>query len=125
MNYIKRYHSCLGKALHKVIFQESTRNACALATICPLIFIFAPFFQYWLFYLYHKYGHPWSQIIFPDQDEYFKNLKRKKKPSKPDADVRYFCEFWKIVEKEYKAKMVTSQVAVGSVQSSILTLDSV
>ena len=116
------YH---GRVLHSLILQDSTRYAYALATFCPLIFIFAPFFQYWLFHLYHKYGHPWSQIIFPDRDEYIKNLKWKKKTEKPEADLKYFCQFWKQVEKESEVKGMTNLAVIGSVQSSILTLESV
>ena len=102
-------------------FQISTRNVHILATVCPLLFILVPFFQYWIFYLYHKYGHPWSHIIYPEHDEYTKNLKRKRKV-KPDADLKYFSDFWKNVEEEGETK---KSADVASVQSSILTLDSV
>ena len=107
------------------MFQISTRNAFALATICPVIFILVPFFQYWLFHLYHKYGHPWSQIIYPDQDQYIKFFKRKDQLEKPDADLKYFFQFWKHVENESEAKVVANPAVLVSVQSSILTLDSV
>ena len=84
-----------------------------------------PFFQYWLFNIYHKYGHPWSQIIYSDRDEYIKNFKRTKIPEKPEADLKYFCQFWKQVEKESEVKGMTNLAVIGSVQSSILTLESV
>ena len=102
-------------------FQLSTRNVHILATVCPLLFILAPFFQYWIFNLYHKYGHPWSHIIYPEHDEYAKNLKQKRKV-KPDADLKYFSDFWRNVEADGETK---KSADVASVQSSILTLDSV
>ena len=107
------------------MFQESTRNAYALAAICPVIFILVPFFQYWLFHLYHKYGHPWSQIIYPDQDLCTRNFKRKDQLEKPDANLKYFFQFWKHVENESEAKGMANPAVVDSAQSSILTLDSV
>ena len=86
------------------MFQESTRIANNLAIVCPIIFVVVPFLQYWIFHLYHKYGHPWSHIIYPDRDMDAQNLKREE------------------AESEYEARAPS---AVDSVQSSILTLDSV
>ena len=85
-------------------FQISTINVHILATVCPLLFILVPFFQYWIFHLYHKYGHPWSHIIYPDRDMDAQNLK--------------------VEETESECGSRAPSV-VDSVQSSILTLDSV
>ena len=42
---------------------KSTTLAYTLSIVCPAVFIIAPFVQYGLFLLYHKYGHPWSEIL--------------------------------------------------------------
>ena len=88
----------------KTMFQESTRIANILAIVSPIVFIVVPFLQFWIFHLYHKYGHPWSHIIFPDRDMDAQNLKVEETES----------------ESEARAPSV-----VDSVQCSILTLDSV
>ena len=41
----------------------STTLAYSLSVLCPIAYMIVPFFQYGLFLLYHKFGHPWSQIF--------------------------------------------------------------
>ena len=41
----------------------STNLVYSLVTIMPMIYLAVPFLQFWLFYLYNKYGHPWSKIF--------------------------------------------------------------
>ena len=116
---IRNKESYVFKFTYFTLLQDSTRNANALATICPVIFMIAPFLQYWLFHLYHKYGHPWSLILYPDRDQYIKSLK-KRKYGKLEADLTYFSDFWKMIEIDPK---VTRQIS-DSNPSSILTIDS-
>ena len=80
-------------------FQMSTRNTFILASVSPIIFALLPFLQFWIFHLYHKYGHPWSHIIFPEQDQYAKAILRQETP-KADAEFGFFADFWKRVAEE-------------------------
>jgi len=49
--------------------QWSTLLAYTLSIVCPIVYLLIiPFLQYGLFFLYHKFGHPWS-LIFNAQFE--------------------------------------------------------
>jgi hypothetical protein len=41
----------------------STNMICCLLISMPILFLAFPFFQYFLFTIYHRYGHPWSKIF--------------------------------------------------------------
>jgi hypothetical protein len=43
--------------------QFSTNLVFALIASMPILYIVAPFIQYYLFVLYNKHGHPWSKIF--------------------------------------------------------------
>ena len=50
--------------------QRATFLANSLSIICPIVYVIVPFFQYGLFVMYNKYGHPWSSIL--NGEDYFK-----------------------------------------------------
>ena len=76
------------------LFQISTRNVSLMAIISTLAFILLPFLQFWVFTLYHRFGHPWSCILHPNQDV----IKRKSDKKSEDADLKYFAQFWDYLE---------------------------
>ena len=77
----------------KYWFQTSTLNAYTLAIVAPITFILVAFLQYWIFHLYHKFGHPWSRILYPETDD----IMRRENMSVEDPS-EFFDDFWKQVE---------------------------
>ena len=43
--------------------RAATRLINVLASVCPLLFVGAGCFEYGLFVLYHRFGHPWAKIV--------------------------------------------------------------
>ncbi len=97
--YLNEYFPMLEEELF------STKLAYILSAICPVLFIATSFAQYSLFVMYHRKGHPWSKILFPDVEKIkwsfivptwikqnFKNLKKKRE--KED----FFKDFWNNIQ---------------------------
>ena len=90
------------------LFQISSRIVFLLSIVPPIFFILLPFLQYWVFRLYHRIGHPWSQILASTskqnkescQSKILNNLK--KKFNKSDQELVYFQQFWKQQESGTK-----------------------
>ena len=95
------YGTCLRSITKSNFLQTSTRNAYILATVCPAAFIGSAFLQLWIFRLYHKFGHPWSRIIYPDND----STKKRKQKAKAEESAKFFGQFWQQVEKESESKL--------------------
>ena len=61
-----------------------------LSVVCPILFLISPFIQYRLFFIYHKYGHPWSVIFngqFEDQEEKCEEHEEDIEETNIDADI--------------------------------------
>ena len=83
------------------LLQTSTMNAYILATVCPAAFIGGAFLQLWIFRLYHKFGHPWSRIIYPEND----STKNRKRTPTVEKSAKFFGQFWRQVEQESESKL--------------------
>ena len=80
--------------------RNATQTAFCLASISPVIFILAPFIQFWLFKIYNLYFHPWAILLNPQGPQYIKLLKEKLKGifvhNRDFED--YHHQFWAQVE---------------------------
>ena len=80
------------------VFSLNASTVALLSLGAPLIFIFSPFLQYWLFKMYHKYGHPCRILLqsdtnfFPKETSWFEMTQ-----TTPDL---YFSQFWTLIEKD-------------------------
>jgi hypothetical protein len=57
------------------VLEEKTATSLAytLAVICPLLYLFIPCLQFEIFNCYNLYGHPWSKLLHPENE----NVERK------------------------------------------------
>ena len=79
--------------------------------MCPAVFIGGAFLQFWIFRLFHKFGHPWSRIIYPEND----STKNRKQKAKAEESAKFFGQFWQQVEKESESKLKRYNAArIGS-----------
>ena len=95
----------IGKFLRSTIqsnlLQTSTMNAYILATVCPAAFICGALLQFWIFRLFHKFGHPWARIIYPEND----STKKRKRTTQVEKSAEIFGQFWQQVEQESESKL--------------------
>ena len=80
-------------------------NAYALAILSPIFFVSISVLQFWLFKLYHRMGHPWSRILFPEVSQKPGLASRiisqlRKIFGQKDPELTYFRQFRKLIEKQ-------------------------
>ncbi len=83
----------------------ATKHAYTLSVLSPILFLAIPYAQYMLFVLYHKKGHPWSKILFPDEEKvkwsfiiprWIKQKLKSMKKKKEKED--FFKDFWNNIQ---------------------------
>jgi hypothetical protein len=93
-HYLEEFFSILPEE------QNSTTLAYTLASMGPVVFTVMPFIQYWLFRMFHTFGHPWRSLLKSNEKPFGKKTsvsfyKRMKLffTTKTEEEM-VFREFW-------------------------------